>query len=733
MTRLRPILIFAICSLGIGLAVGAEQPGELEIEALNDQGWVEYNLTNHIAIGTNGVMVRYAGAVLTADKVTMNEATEEAFAEGSVRIAHDDQIWVGEQIFYNFQTREMRASHFRTGRPPVFAEGEGLHGTLTNRAYVATNAFVTTDDIADPVFKVRAKYIQIIPGKKMTARNALLYVAGVPVFYFPFYTRNLGEHVSNFNFLPGYRSIFGPYLLIGYTFWLSQQLDGILHVDERTRRGPGLGPTLNYHLGRWGDGTFKYYYQYDGDPSVSATNGSIPHNRQRVNFSYLANPFTNLEVRTVARYQGDSNMVREFFESEYRQNPQPDSYLEANKFWRNFSLDAYAQPRFDDFLETVERLPEVRLTGYRQEVGSSPIYYESQSTAGNYRRLFIQTNGVADGTNFGAARADTFHQMVLPETLFGWLNITPRVGGRYTWCSAATGPGATTGEESRGVFNTGIEISLRASRLWPDVQSGFLEMDGLRHIIEPSVNYSFVPKPNVVPGQLPQFDYELPSLRLLPIDFPEYNAIDSIDSQNTVRWGLRNKFQTKRQGEVVNLANWDVYTDWRLTPRSGQSTFSDIYSDLTIRPRSWLTLESVTRYDIEHGLWTMAFHDITLQPVNAFSWSIGQYYLRDDLSGLPTALGIGNNLFTSTITYRLNENWGLRAVHRFEARNGDMEEQAYTVYRDLRSWTAALTLRVLQNPTGPQDVTVAFTFSLKAQPHYGLGSDTGRPYSLLGG
>ena len=88
------------------------------------------------------------------------------------------------------------------------------------------------------------------------------------------------------------------------------------------------------------------------------------------------------------------------------------------------------------------------------------------------------------------------------------------------------------------------------------------------------------------------------------------------------------------------------------------------------------------------------------------------------MSALPTALGIGNNLFTSTITYRFNENWGFRAIfpHRFEARNGDLEEQAYTVYRDLRSWTAALTLRVLENPTGPQDVTVAFASSSKPIP-----------------
>jgi lipopolysaccharide assembly outer membrane protein LptD (OstA) len=735
MTRLRSIFLAALCLLWLGPALLAQEreEGDLEIVGLTDQSWAEYyyNLTNNVAYGHSGAMVRYEGAVLTADEISLNEQTKEVTADGGVRLEHEDQIWVGQHAVYNFETRQMQASQFRFGKPPVFMEGHDLTGG-SNAVYVATNAYVTTDDIADPVFRVRAKEIRIIGRKKLVARNAYLYVKNMPVFYYPYYSRNLGPHANNFNFLPGYRSIFGPYLLTSYTWWLNPQLDGILHVDERERRGPGAGPTLNYHLGRWGEGTFKYYYQYDQNPTISATNG-IPNNRQRIDFSYLSSPATNLEFRAVARYQGDSNMVREFFESEYRHDPQPDSYFEANKFWQNFSLDEYTQPRANDFLDTVERLPEVRLTGFRQEIGSLPLYYESQSSVGYYRRLFIETNDVPNGTNYAAARADTFHQMLMPLTFFDWLNVTPRVGGRFTGYSEASGPGAYSDEESRGVFNTGVEVSFRASRLWPEVENNFLQVDGLRHIIEPSVNYSFVPKPNVTPNQLPQFDYEMPSLRLLPLDFPEYNAVDSIDSENVLRWGVRNKLQTKRDGQVVNLVNWDVYADWRLQRRDDQGTFSDVYSDLTLRPRSWLTVESVTRYDMEDGLWRMAFHEITLQPVSALSWSIGQYYLRNDLSSAPTALGIGNNLFTSVLTYKINENWGLRTVHRFEASNGSMEEQAYTVYRDLRSWTAALTLRVLQNPTGPQDLTVAFTFSLKAHPHFGLGSDTGLPYSLIGG
>ena len=282
------------------------------------------------------------------------------------------------------------------------------------------------------------------------------------------------------------------------------------------------------------------------------------------------------------------------------------------------------------------------------------------------------------------------------------------------------------------MFNTGAELSFKASRLWPTVENSLFDVDGLRHIIQPSANYVFVPSPSVAPNQLPAFDYELPSLRLLPIEFPDYNAIDSIDSQNVIRWGLHNKLQTKRDGQVVNLLDWNVYADWRLKPRSDQTTFSDLYSDLYLRPRSWLGFESLIRYDLGGHDLRMAYNTLTIRPNNVWSWSLGHYFLRDDFSPSPLALGPGNNVLSSTMFYRLNENWGFRMAHYFEARSGTLQEQSYTVYRDLRSWTAALSFRVRQNVNGPEDYTVAFTFSLKAFPHYG-GADSAGAYSLLGG
>jgi LPS-assembly protein len=728
------MLALALCALALPGALKAqEQPG-WEIEALNDEGWAEFNFQTGIGAGTNGVLVRYGPAFLTADQVSVNQESGEVVADGHVRIQSGEQMWASESARYNFKTQMMEAHQFRTGKTPVFVSGEGLHGEFTNNIHVATNGVVTTDDVSEPAIKVRAKRIEIYPNDKVVAHHATLHIGGVPVMYFPYYSRKLGPRANEFNFVPGYRSSWGPFVLGRYNFFLSDELDGTAHLDYRERRGVGVGPDLNYHLGRWGEGTARYYYLYDKDPGAGGGDPNINKNRERVYFDYVANPTTNYSVRSMVRYQSDTNVVREFREGEYRQDPQPDTYVEANRVWQNWSLDGYVQPQVNNFLDTIERLPEARITGQRQQLWESPIYYESESTAGYYRHAYGQTNGLAAGLDYEGTRVDTYQKLLLPYTFFDWLNVTPRVGGRYTYYSAETGPGANTGDASRWVMDTGAETSMKASRLWPGAQNDFFQVDGIRHILEPSITYAYVPNPNVYgTNNVPQYDYEMPSLRLLPIVMPEYNSVDSIQGENVFRFGVHNKLQTKRDGQVVNLVDWNVYTDWNLHPNTNQTTFSDLYSDLAFKPKSWLTIESLTRYEIDGGQWRMSLTTITIRPNNTWSWTVGQFYLRNDYSDSPTALGEGNNLFISTMLFRLNENWAFRASHRFEASTGTMQDQSYTIFRDMRSWTAALSVRMRNGINSPNDFSVAFTFSFKAAPRYGRGSEVGTPYWLLGG
>jgi LPS-assembly protein len=740
---LLPVLAF-VCQ--------AQQSAPPVIHGLNPNS--EYQSVGNTNYFSNGVLVSNETGLVTSDRAAENDLTGDVVAEGDVTILDHGHIWRGTNFVYNFKTGDVRANTFKSLQEPFSLSGSHLTGG-SNNVYTATRANITTDDYARPGYRIRARRITIAVGQYFEAHQATLYWGNVPVFYFPYYKRTLGQHPNNWEFEPGDSSYFGPYLLSAYNWYGNGMLDGTLHFDVREQRGVATGPDLNFHMGNWGEAAFRYYYANDQKPNADGLNApDLGENRQRASFFYEVHPATNLTVKVVADYQSDPLMLLDFFRGEYETNVEPASYAEASQLWPNYTLNVMVQPRLVDFFETVERLPDVKLSGLRQEVGDTPVYYESESSVGWFKRAFSSTNSLYFLTNdalipnnmfvrttnaapsdYSAGRIDTFHQFTLPETFFGWLNVTPDVGGRLTYYSDVDGPQIHTNQQLRAVFNTGVDVSFKASHVYRDAESSLLDVHELRHIIEPEIDYAYVPAPTRSPGQLPQFDYQSPSLRLLPIEFPDYNDIDSIGGMNVVRLMLRNKLQTKRDPGVQDLVNWALYTDWNLHPGTNHP-FGDLYSDLEFRPRTWLSFVSSTRYDMVSNRWREAIESVVVQPSTDWSLTLSYDYLMNNDPEFQTYAGedlAGHNLISASVYYRMNENWGAHIAEQYEAQYGGLQQQVYSIYRDLRSWTVALLFRITEGPAQPTDFTVALTFSLKAFPRFGIGSDSDRPGSLFNG
>ncbi len=744
------LLLAALLAIPV---LAADDSSEI-IEALSkvipglSQGQMFYDAATGTMTWTNGVYLRHpdpkGNVVLTADNASLNETTGEVIADGHVRIESEGQLWVGDHIQYNFKTHRMMSEQFRSGFPPAFAGGEHLVGQIQNGQgdgrLTATNAFLTTDDVASPFYRVQASRIVVIPGKSVQMWDATFYLGKVPVFYFPYYQRALNTPMDHLTIQPGYRSFFGAEMLATYRWFLGDYADGKIHADYRSFRGPGFGPDVNLHLGQWGEASVRYYYLHDSKPDIDTNGlppfGNIPNNRQMFYLGWQATPYTNLNLKALVNYQSDPLIIHDFYPGDYTANPQPDTFVEANRYWDNWSVDALTTPRVNSFFSQIERLPDVQLTGFRQQVLDTPVYYDSQSSVGIFRSYTANTtNNVFDPaigfyTN-SSARFDTFHQLVLPWTFFNWLNVTPNVGGRLTYYSAgADGLAAPQHDINREVLDTGVGVSFKASQLWAGATNGLLQVDGLRHIMEPSANYVFVPNPSVPPMELPQFDSELPSLMLLPVNFPDYNSIDSIDSMNVIRFGLRNILQTQRAGQLQDLVNWNLLMDWRLQPGPGQSALNDLYSEFSFRPRTWLTFESQVRYDVLGGNLNLAFHQLTFTPNNRWSWGLAHWYLRAGAWG--NGVWQQSDYLSSTLFYRVNDNWGVRIQHNFDATSGRLQSQFYSLYRDMRSWTASLTVYVENNLGTPVDYGLSYQLSLKASPSSAVGADSVSAYPLLG-
>ena len=686
------------------------------MEVTGPKGMVKYNLASQEMVGTGGVRVHYKAGTseateLTAENATLNNKTGAVVATGNVILRREGTVWKADRIEYNFHSKHVASAQFKTGGLSYFMQGASMDGNQTTGLYRAKDILFTTDDAENPTMFIKAKEVTVVPGEYVEFKHATLHLGKVPVFYLPYFRRSLKHRRQNIQLRPGYKSEWGAYLLTSFRFPRTDHFSFETNLDYRTERGFGLGPRLEYDFPEYGTGQINLYRAYDDDPLTDSRGLAIDRERDLAQWShrYHQDGFTAMAA---LEYESDEYMRRDFYEALYRRNVQPNTFLELSQAWQDYHLSVLVQPRVNAFYENVDRLPDITLSGTRHRLGDSPVYYDTESSIGYLRRRYDHASSSND---YGLLRADTLHQFYLPKTYGGWLNVTPRAGGRFTHYGKADGSGSTKDRRERYVFSTGVEVSTKLSKFMPGAQSKLLAVNGLRHIIQPSINYAFIPRPNRVPSELHQFDAEITSPRLLPIELPEYNAIDNIDAQNVLRLGLRNRLQTKRKNGVEDLIDWNVYTDWRIDPNADQNTFADAFSDTVIRPRSWLSLNSRLRYDLDNSLWRTLNHSFTITPdSNRWAMHGGHYYYlaQPDLSKANhTSVVYGG------LDYRLNENWSFTTRQYFDAKSGEHSSPDYIFQRDMRSWTFFVDVS-FRKGTGRRDneMGISLNYSLKFSP-----------------
>ncbi len=124
------------------------------------------------------------------------------------------------------------------------------------------------------------------------------------------------------------------------------------------------------------------------------------------------------------------------------------------------------------------------------------------------------------------------------------------------------------------------------SRTWDDVHSNTFGLDGLRHVVQPYINYSYL---NADPIEgLPTIDRLSPSTRPRPLDVPLFTAVDSLNSWNIARVGVRNSLQTKRDGVAYNWMGLNTYADIFFEDPEFDRDVSNLYNDFFWRPVPWL-------------------------------------------------------------------------------------------------------------------------------------------------
>ncbi|MFH0909422.1 MAG: LPS assembly protein LptD [bacterium] len=640
---------------------------------------LEYLQDRKLMIGTGNVVVNQGADTLSADYMTLQTETQDAYARGNVVYRRGTTVWQGQELKYNLKTRKGDFGEFSSVVPPYFITARESKRISTNEVLLK-DVTITTCAGDNPEYMIRAREARLIDGNRIRAKGVTLRYRGVPFFYLPKLARRLDAHDTWFEFVPGYSSRNGLYLLSAYNFRMGRQALGTTHLDYRSNRGWGAGQDFAWKATNdlW-SGNFSAYYADDDEPFKDENEEALykaveDNQRYRLKLSDFHTLAERDYVITELNYLSDPNVVKDFFDDEYRAETQPENRISLTHRGDRYSAGILLNKRLNDFYENVDRLPEVNFDLQRVRVGESPIYYETENSAAQLEKVFPDSALLDD---YDATRVDSRHTFFYPTRQFEFLTLIPRAGYRGTYYSdtfqsndlvtttlVTDTNGVTTvttnrtpvfeagGSDVRSLYEVGFETSFKAHRTWNDVIV-LGQDDGFRHIAEPFANYTYVPEPNLRPFDLPQFD-----------------SVDQLDRRNDVRFGVRNKFQTKRRGRVHDLMDFNLFTTYRLDPEPIEEDFADISFDAEFRIWDWLPIDFDGSYDQYNSEFSRFNSQITYLADDQSSASLEYRYQRD----------VQDQAAVELVLFP-NAKWSFQFYQRYDIDNNRLDEHEYFVQR----------------------------------------------------
>ena len=748
--------------------------------------------------------MRCKGDVIFADHLVYDRATRIMIATGNARIFSGVRVYRGDSITYNLDTKGITSTVFKAADYPRFIQGQSVTTPDFNH-YHLTNASFTTSNRQNPSFHLKASTIEYRPNDEVVLKNVVAYVGNVPVFYFPLFVQSLTDSRPTYQFQIGDSGQFGYFMNNTYNWVANDQIRGSTEFDLREKRGYAGGVTVQYFPSLNSDILLKTYYAQDNlysrpDPAFPNTfshgdlsNGNVydgvpDNNRFRVAYEHYLQFSPDFSSIADINAWSDPWVTRDFYQGEYQQENQPPNFVNLNQYNPNFTISLLASPQVNPFFETVERMPEFMVESKQQKIFGLPIEYTSQNSVVNFQRKFADlknfqfpydypynsfaheetaydfyhsnpdyTFNTAQQNNYSAYRYDTYQEFAYPHQYFNFLSLTPRVGGRFTYYSdtnqdiidTVNNNGLSSDRvkdpKARLAGDVGLEGDFKVSRVWSDASAPDWGINGIRHEIEPFFNAQFAPQPTVTPNQIRGFDDRLYSTQLQPLDWTEYNSIDSLDKQAVIRFGLWNKIQTKRNGVNFDLFTIQTYMDADLDRNFSSSTpatagtpfipavgtpgtpgyipakeavaptsgnyFSNLFNDIRYRQSQDLEFQSLSALAVDGNGYNEIDNNIIYSPDPALQFTVGYHYLNH------SPIFGDSNQAALQLFYRLNEHWQFEGQEQFEATTGRLQLQKYTIYRDLDSWQLAMSYSDSEY-NNTSDHSIFFSLTLKAFPKY---------------
>jgi LPS-assembly protein len=683
------------------------EPGQ---SIIVDGDKVEYFEEEGMIVAEGNVSITYGDVILTCDRIEVNTKSRRALCEGNVVIKHPEGTLTGDRIRYDFNKKEGEVIGGELDAFPWFGRADET-GKVGENEYLLRKGFVTTCDLDEPHYRITAKEIRVFPDDKVIAKNVVAYIGKVPVMWFPYYYHPIIQTRAKVQFIPGLNADWGYFLLSAWRFYIKGNSRVDVLVDYRTKKGFAAGVDLYYNASDFamqglGEGLFRaYFVEQNGFGTYEKSafrdgETTEPELRKRFQWKHRI----DFEPETVGMLEfnklSDENFLKDYYYNEYEQNNRiPPNYVSVISSKPNYTFSIMANKRFNDFFTVTQRLPEFKLDVQDQRLWETPLYYRTTWSATAFERDYAFLSNPTEKTE----RFDTYHKFSYVASV-GPVNITPYGEFRGTLYSKRKD------EDSAGArmaLGGGVDIFSRFHRIYDySTDAAGLDINGLRHIMVPKINYFHRHQPTIAADKLLQMD-----------------DIDAIDKENVIKFELENKLQTKRivggGMKAVDLVRFLAGVDYNFRLNKRRVTFKEsgefdnLRFDLELRPYNWLFIQNKLEINPQNQSVKTGSIEFSMTPSSSFDLAFGYRY--EHMTPTP------RNQLTYDLRYRLNPKWALGVYQRYDLQSNSIEEQQLTVVRDLHCWEVELAYDLKGSNFVEDDFTFWLAFRIKAFPDLPIG------------
>lgn len=539
---------------------------------------------------------------LTSDEATLQKLTGQLVAKGHVHVrdAHAD-IW-SEQLHLNLNTEAGVIIHGEVFYPEqnTFITGRRIQRFSETHLRIKDGSFTNCDakDGQTPAWRFEFEDLDLEFEDSLFGKGVWFNVNDVPLVPLPTFRYPLGASRKSGFLVPtqGYDTQFGLRYRQGYFWAINPSHDLTIAPQILTKRGGGGDLEYRYVWNRQARGGWAVRSLYDTDQD---------RGRAEIRGVHVQQFSPDLSLRILANYSTDRDVLQNFSSSgAQRALPSQESNINLLQRLDHGALylwGQYLQPLGVGGDTTFQRLPEVGHRFVNSSVLGSPIALNADTTYVHFWRE----------KGFSVSRLDFLPGLSVEGLHLGHtLGLRPQVKFRETVYSRGN---TEKSIQNRETVWLGAEAYSHLSRRFT-LGGG----NWLRHTVEPSVIYEFVPPTRQ--SQLVQVD-----------------AVDDLREKSLVTYTLKN-----RLGEGGGGGASSTWMDLLLaqsyhvgTPPPLASKFSDIWARgqfhkplADTRLLSAFVLNVDSFFDPKDKEWTQINTDAVVQNRQSWYFTVGQRYSR---------------------------------------------------------------------------------------------------------